>query len=201
MTILLLSMLLNFLFQPLNILTPLYIKVDHMGDETDLAVLFACINGGMILGGIITTLKKNWNHKVTIYFGGLMALMASAIVYAFAPIGWLLAASIIGAFAIMFLPIVNTIYVTIMQTTVPKDKMGRITSVDHTLSYAIMPVGALLSGILGDLLGTRLLFLMLGLIGTISVFLVWQFSGIKKYNYSDEKFMNQISENIKNGNN
>jgi len=198
LTILLLSMLLNFLFQPLNILAPLYVKVDHMGDENDLALLFACVNGGMILGGIITTIKKKWIHKVSVYFGGLILVMASAIVYAFAPIGWLLIASMICAFALMFLPIVNTIYVTILQTTVPKDKMGRVTSVDHTLSYAIMPIGALASGVLGDFFGTRLLFLILGLIGTFTVILVWQFSGIKKYDYNDEKFIKQIAENIKN---
>lgn len=199
--ILLLSMLLNFLFQPLNILAPLYVKVDHMGDESDLAIFFALINGGMILGGLITTLKKKWKHKVTVYFGGLMVLMGSVIIYAIAPIGWLLVASIINAFAFMFLPIVNTIYVTILQITVPKDKMGRVSSVDHTLSCAIMPIGALVSGFLGDLLGTRLLFLILGLIGTISVLLVWQLSGIKKYDYSDEKFISQIAEQIKNRNN
>ena len=199
LTILILSMFLNFLFQPLNILTPLYVKVDLKGNETDLAILSAFINAGMILGGIITSIKKKWKHKISVYFGGLMAIMSSAIIYAFAPIGWLIVVSIVGAFALMFLPIVNTIYLTIMQITVPKDKMGRITSVDHTLSYAIMPIGAILSGVLGDLFGTRVLFLFLGLIGILTVLLVWQFSGIKKYNYNDEKFISQITENIKNG--
>jgi DHA3 family macrolide efflux protein-like MFS transporter len=200
LTIILLSMFLNFLFQPLNILTPLYVKVDLNGNEADLAILSAFINAGMILGGIITSLKKKWKHKTSVYFIGLMVIMSAAIVYAFAPIGWLLVASIAGAFAIMFLPIVNTIYLTIMQTTVPKNKMGRITSVDHTLSYAIMPIGAILSGVLGDLFGARLLFLLLGLIGILTVFLVWQFSGIKKYDYNDEKFIAQIVDNIKNEN-
>ncbi|MEJ2293394.1 MAG: MFS transporter [Candidatus Lokiarchaeota archaeon] len=200
LTILLLSMFLNFLFQPLNILVPLYVKVDHMGNENDLAIVYALVNGGMILGGIITTIKKKWSHKVTVYFSGLIAIMSSAIIYAIAPIGYLFVASIVGAFALMFLPIVNTIYLTIMQTTVPKDKMGRITSVDHTLSYAIMPIGALMSGVLGVLFGTRLLFLLLGLIGVLTISLVWQFSGLRNYDYNDEKFISQIAENIKNSN-
>jgi len=197
--ILLLSMLLNFLFQPLGILAPLYVKVDHLGDETDLAFVYAFMNVGMILGGLITTLKKKWKHKITVYFGGLMVVMGAALAYATAPVGWLLFVGLAGACSSLLLPIVNTIYVTIIQTTVPKDKMGRVTSVDHTLSLAIMPIGSIIAGPLGELLGTRLLFLILGIIGLFAVFSVWQFSGIKKINYEDEEYFAKITERINNG--
>jgi DHA3 family macrolide efflux protein-like MFS transporter len=197
--ILLLSMFLNFLFQPLNILAPLYVKVDLRGNEDNLAFIYAFMNGGMLLGGLLTTIKKKWKHKVTIYFGGLMIVMGMAIIYGTAPIGWFLYVGLAGAISMVLLPIVNTIYVTIIQTTVPKDKMGRVTSVDHTLSYAIMPVGSILSGPLAIIFGTRLLFLILGLIGAIVVFLVWQLSSIRKINYDDEEYFKNITERIKNG--
>jgi DHA3 family macrolide efflux protein-like MFS transporter len=196
---LILSTFLNFLFQPLNILEPLYIKVEQLGNEIDLAVLYAFINGGLIMGGIITTLKKKWNHKVTVYFGGLMIVMSLATILALTPTGWILFASIAGACTIFMLPIVNTIYLTILQTTVPKDKMGRVTSVDYSLSFAITPIGAILAGPLGDILGTRLLFLILGLTGSLTTFCAWQFSGIKKIDYNDEKFFAKITERITNG--
>ncbi len=199
LTILLLSMLLNFLFQPLNVLAPLYVKVDHNGDATDLAFLFAFMNGGMIVGAGITTLKKKWKHKITVYFGGLTAIMAMAIVFATAPTGWFLYIALTGAITTLLLPIVNTIYVTIIQTTVPKDKMGRVTSIDHTLSFAIMPIGSIISWPLGEIFGTRIVFLMLGLIGAIVVLCVWQFSGIKKIDYDDEVFFEKITEQITNG--
>jgi len=52
----------------------------------------------------------------------------------------------------MTLPIVNTIYMTIIQTVVPVDKMGRVSSVDQSLSMAIFPIGTLISGPLAELI-------------------------------------------------
>ena len=44
-------------------------------------------------------------------------------------------------------------YLTILQTAVPSDKIGRVMSIDHTVSMAIAPIGALIVGPLADLKG------------------------------------------------
>ena len=51
------------------------------------------------------------------------------------------------------LPIVNTLYQTIQQIVIPHEKLGRVSSIDNTLSMVITPIGALLAGPLGELLG------------------------------------------------
>jgi DHA3 family macrolide efflux protein-like MFS transporter len=196
LVIFLLSMLLNALFQPVSILSPLFIYVDHKGTAADLAFIMALANGGMILGGLITTLKKNWNHKMTTYFGGLTIAMLSILGYALAPFRWFLWIAISATLSTLVLPIVNTIYVTVIQTTVPQDKMGRVSSFDHTISYAVMPVGAILSGPLGVLLGIRILFLIISVIGVVSVLLVWQLSGIKKIDYEDHEYFERLHKKI-----
>lgn len=174
--ILFLSMFLNFLITPVNVLLPYYIKVIHLGTAADLAIILVLFNAGMILGGVITTLKKEWKHKLTVYFSGLMIAMGIFSVLGFAPTGAFLlmglSASIIG----LMLPISNTIYMTIIQTTVPPDKMGRVSSVDQSLSMAILPIGTIISGPLAVIFGIQNLFIFSAFIGVFITFIAWRFT-------------------------
>lgn len=60
---------------------------------------------------------------------------------------------------VLNLPIINTIFQTIEQTIVPPDKIGRVMSIDSTLSMMITPIGVILTGILSVLIGVTNLFL------------------------------------------
>jgi DHA3 family tetracycline resistance protein-like MFS transporter len=81
-----------------------------------------------------------------------------------------IAAAIFG----LIVPIINTIYLTIMQLKVPSDKMGRISSIDWAISSAISPIGAIIVGPLAELLGVPNLFLYCSITGVfITLFLWW----------------------------
>ena len=56
---------------------------------------------------------------------------------------------------------VNTLYLTILQEVVPLDMQGRVNSIDQAISFAIMPVTALISGPIADLIGINFLFMIL----------------------------------------
>lgn len=57
----------------------------------------------------------------------------------------------------------NVITGSFRQTYVPAGMLGRVSACDMTISYAMMPVGALLAGILGQSAGVRTtLWLMAG---------------------------------------
>lgn len=184
--ILFLSMFLNFLITPVNVLLPYYIKVIHLGTAADLAIILVLFNAGMIAGGVITTLKKNWKHKLTIYFSGLMIAMGIFSVLGFAPTGSFLlmglSASIIG----LMLPISNTIYMTIIQTTVPPDKMGRVSSVDQSLSMAILPIGTIISGPLAVIFGIQNLFIYSAFIGVFITFIAWRFTKMRYIDFDHQ---------------
>jgi len=62
-TIIFLSMLLNFLIRPFDTLMPYYINVFHGGSATHLAIVLVFFQGGMICGALITSIKKTWNSK------------------------------------------------------------------------------------------------------------------------------------------
>ena len=76
---------------------------------------------------------------------------------------------------------------TILQTVVPSDKIGRVMSIDHTISMAIAPIGALMAGPMADLIGINTLFVICAFVGIIYPFLLWIFTKIRYLEYPREK--------------
>jgi MFS family permease len=61
--------------------------------------------------------------------------------------------------------IANVIVDSFIQTYVPPDILGRVTSATRAVGFAMMPVGALLAGVLATALGVRAaLWILAGLI-------------------------------------
>jgi predicted MFS family arabinose efflux permease len=61
----------------------------------------------------------------------------------------------------------NVIVASFEQTYVPADMLGRVSSASMTISYAMMPAGALLAGTLATALGVRdALWILTGLLST-----------------------------------
>ena len=198
--LLLLSMLLNFLLMPFNVLAPIYVEVIHGGTAADFAFIMVFFQVGMVVGALITSIKKEWKHKIFTYFGSLVVLMGMISGYTFAPKGTFLLLGI-GNFVIGFLvPIGNTIYMTVIQTTVPNDKMGRVISIDHSISALIAPFGALISGPLADVFGARLVFLFSSILGILATSYTWSRMKAKKVNYDDEAALVIVAEKINNVN-
>jgi len=200
LTLLILSMLLNFLLMPFNVLLPLYVEVLHDGSAADFALVMVFFQVGMVVGALLTSVKKEWNHKIFTYFGSLIVIMGMLSGYAFAPKGSFLFLGM-GNFVVGFLlPIGNTIYMTIIQTTVPNDKMGRVISIDHSISSMIAPFGALMSGPLAEVIGARTVFLLSSILGVVATSYTWSRIKAKKVNYNDKTALIEVAEKINNVN-
>jgi len=78
-------------------------------------------------------------------------------------------------------------YMTILQSAVPKDKVGRITSLDHSITFAIMPLGSLTAGILAELIGIKIVYFTNIIIAILIAILIWIFSGINKLDNISEQ--------------
>ncbi len=200
LTLLLLSMLLNFLLMPFNVLLPYYVEVLHDGSAADFAFVMVFFQIGMVLGALLTSVKKEWKSKVFTYFGSLIVITVMLSGYTFAPKGSFLFLGI-GNFVVGFLlPIANTIYMTIIQTTVPNDKMGRVISIDQSISSLIAPFGALISGPLADIIGARTVFFLSSIIGVLATSYTWSRMKARKVNYDDKAALIEVAEKIKNVN-
>jgi len=176
---LLISMFVNFLLMPFNILLPYFIRYNHLGDPSNYAFIIAFMNGGMLLGALLTSIKKEWKHSLPIYFGLEFILMMNGGIVALAPFRLFLMMAIILGFTGITIPILNTIYLTIMQLKVPADKMGRLSSLDWAISSAITPIATIISGPLSNVIGVTSLFLSSSIIGMIITLILWQIARIK----------------------
>lgn len=195
-TIIFLSMLLNFLIRPFDTLMPYYINVFHGGSASDLAIVLVFFQGGMICGAILTSIKKTWNSKMKVIFGCISILMMGYGIMALAPPGGYLVIGIGGVAMGLTLPIINALYQTFIQTVVPADKMGRITSIDNSLSMSISPIATLLSGPLAEIFGVGNLFLYCAILGMIVTLLIWSFTDIKNVDYDSKGELEMITGNI-----
>jgi DHA3 family macrolide efflux protein-like MFS transporter len=186
-SIIILAMAVNFLLRPLSTLLQYFILIFHDGDALNLALVNALINGGMVAGGVLTSIKKDWNKKVFIIVGGLLVFNLGYSILGFVPFGFFLLMGITGFFMGLCLPLINTMLMTLMQMKVPAQKIGRVTAINSTLAMAISPLGTIIAGPIADLLGIQNLFILCGVFGIIITLIVWIFSDMKEIEGDSEE--------------
>jgi DHA3 family macrolide efflux protein-like MFS transporter len=191
-----LSMLLNFLIQPINALMALFIMGVHGGGPGHIALAEITFTGGMIAGALVTSIKKNWKNKIRVIFISILIALVGYMIFAIAPTGNYYIIGLGGIILGFNLPIINSLYQTFLQTTVPIDKLGRVTSIDHTLSSAISPIGSLLAGPMALLLGIPSLFFFSGFLGVVCTIFFWTFTGIRKVDIDSKGALEEISGKI-----
>lgn len=186
LTIMFIAMLLNMLIQPLIILMPYFIKIVHSGDNFMLAIVEMILQGGIIIGAIIPIIKKKWKNSIRTMFIGIVFINIGYLMYAIAPIGFYPMMGS-GVFILgFFLPIINTIVLTVVQKTIPQDKMGRVFSILNTLSMVASPIGAIVSGPLSEIYGVSWLYFYCAILGIIISISAYMFTGLRHVDYDKE---------------
>ncbi len=181
--LLFMAMLINFIIQPLNVLNSLFIYSNHSGNSLDYAFISIGFEAGIISGAILTSFKKHWKNKITLTIYCLIFFMAGYAIVGLAPYRAFVLIFIINACMGFVLPIVNTIFQTIMQTIIPHEKFGRVNSIDSMLSLAMTPIGALIVGPLAGFMGITNLFLVSGILGGSITIFMYFFSGLRKLDF------------------
>ena len=173
------AMLCNFFLQPIGTLLPYYVKVLHNGTVVNFAMISASFNIGMLIGGIITSVKKKWKHKVPII---TLAIFTHGVVYAlFSFVSYQLFSLMMLYSAIrgFKMPFLNALYFTILQTCVSHDKLGRIVSIDNALSFVSMPIGSMLAGPLAEFYGVGPLFFVSASLYITTTVTIYAFTNIR----------------------
>jgi DHA3 family macrolide efflux protein-like MFS transporter len=185
-SILFMAMFINFLIQPLNVLNSLFVFTNHNGNELDYAFVSIGFSAGIISGAILTSVKKEWKNRIAVTIYCLIFFMAGYAFVGLAPYRAFFLIFLINASMGFVLPIVNTIYQTIMQTIIPHEKFGRVTSIDSMLSMLISPIGALIVGPLAEVMGITNLFMVSAILGASVTIFMYYFSGLRKLDFGVE---------------
>ena len=188
------AMVWNFINRPWAVLLPNFIYDTHGGTALNLALLMTVSQVGNIIGSLITSLKKTWKHKIKINIIGGAIFFVCQIPAILAPQGNFIIMMISLFPAWVIFPITVSTYLAILQTVVSKDKIGRIMSIDHMISMAIAPIGALISGPLALLIGIRYLFLIAAILGMIHPFIIWSFTKIRQLEVIEREIVMKADE-------
>jgi DHA3 family macrolide efflux protein-like MFS transporter len=179
LTFIMLATALNFLLTPLSTQIAYFVKFDHFGAASDLALVSASVQGGMIAGGLLMSLIAGFKRKMVAIILSVYIIFFGYAFIALTPTGqfWLMAMG--GLILAVCLPIANVSIQTITQTVVPKKMFGRVNSVMGALSSAATPLGMILSGIIIEVTRTSTLFLTCSMSGIILLTMSWIFTDIK----------------------
>lgn len=107
--------------------------------------------------GLLAYLSMTLNSAGILIFGLPFPRTAAPII---APL-----ASVLVGFGIAFF---NTIYFTILHERIPSEKLGRVISLDTLGSFAMIPVGEAVGGILTDHIGPALVFIIFGAFNVVN---------------------------------
>lgn len=195
LTLLFVATILNFLGNPYNTLMIPYVTGTHSGSVEDLSIVLASIQAGMFFGAIIVVIKKLWNKKPLIIFGGILIGEAGHLILALAPLHNFLMISIGGFLFAFIVPFVNTMFLTILQTVIPLDKQGRVMSNVITIVTLVSPIAMLISGPIAEIISITTLFIVCALLNIIFIIFVWIFTNVRNNDY-DKVYEFELDENV-----
>lgn len=190
------AMIFNFINRPWAALTPYFVRYTHDGTAFNLAMLMTSFQVANIVGALITSIKKTFKHKIKINVIGASIFFLGQIPAILTPKGNFIIMMISLFPGALLFPITVSTYLAILQTIVPKDKVGRIMSIDHMISMAIAPIGALIAGPLASVLGIVNLFLICAIIGVIFPIFIWFFTKIRQLEIIERERVDEAEEAV-----
>ena len=179
LTFVMLATALNFLLTPISTLFPYYVKFDHLGGAPDLAFVMAFFQGGILAGGLLMLVIKEFKRKMVAIVLSVFVIFLGYALLALTPTGlfWFMATSaLIMSFC---LPIANVSIQTITHTVVPVEMLGRVSSVIGALASAASPLGMILAGVIVEFTQTANLFLACAGLGMLILTLSWLLTDIR----------------------
>ncbi|MBB6452490.1 MFS family permease [Salirhabdus euzebyi] len=138
--------------------------------STEQTGLLLSIGGvGAICGALVTNaLKRVWSYRGILFsasfIGGLSIVFFGMADTYF----WLVICNAVGTLAASML---NPCIVTIRQTLTPNKLLGRVQATSRFLTWALMPLAALLAGIFASKFGTGYTIVLGGTISTFAAFI------------------------------
>lgn len=129
---------------PYSVALPFLIDEQYGGDVNLLGLLYAVFPIGYVLGGIWLGRMRHIRRRGMLAHGGLIVAGLGMLIIGL-PIPFplkLVAALCNGA----GLEVLNLIWYNSMPELVPNDRLGRVSSIDLLVSYALLPVGYALAG-------------------------------------------------------
>ncbi|TFG18556.1 MAG: MFS transporter [Promethearchaeota archaeon] len=178
----------NIFVSPINTLSDILMITLHGATNTEYIAASVSFAAGMITGSVISTLVNKWNHISRTLLIGVLGLYTGLFIIGITPIGlsgslfeirtsfWMIIAG--GFITTLGIPIFSTIAVTMIQLSVPIEKMGRFSGFMNAIMGIFTPIGYLLSGYLGTIIYIPYVIMGASVIAILLMILMWSVSKI-----------------------
>jgi MFS family permease len=133
--------------------------------EPAFGVLLVTFAVGSLVGSIIAAPLERRFGRVRILFASVIVTAATFAMPAFTTSALAIGASFVVAG--LFIVVWNVITVSLRQRIVPDHLLGRVNAGYRLFAWGTQPIGALLGGVIGELLGLRAVFLFGGALGLL----------------------------------
>jgi DHA3 family macrolide efflux protein-like MFS transporter len=145
-------------------LVPLLVKEHFAGGADEMAIMEGLTGAGMIVGGMaIAALAPRrpmhwflWGFALSCFALALTDLAPSHLFW-LAVLSWVVCGI---AFSVGNRPLM-----ALLQSTVPNHLQGRVLSLRNTAMGLAAPIGLMVAGLLGELIGSRWLFVLMDVLG------------------------------------
>lgn len=142
-------------------LVPLLVKEHFGGGAPEVALMEGMAGLGMFAGGLIAAAFPPKNRIVVILWGFALSSLLLGLV-GFAPSNMLWLATLFWSLSGVIYMVGNAPMIALLQTTVPNHLQGRVLSLLTTVMALAAPAGLALATPLGELIGIKLLFVVMG---------------------------------------
>jgi MFS family permease len=161
-TLLAVSILNGFILTPMFVLLPYFLL--HTLHDAKFYVGLLSAAGGVsgAIGAVIAAGKSQPKRRIRLTWIYWSIISLSALIIGFATNFWEVIIMPIVASPMIILG--NTIWESMMQTEVPRELLGRVSSVDWFLSLGISPLALVLAGEIANYIGVRTYFVVLGIV-------------------------------------
>ena len=138
---------------PIEVLVPFVIKNDLDGGAGGFGLVLAAGGAGAIAAAVVTSLAGLPRQRLTLCFCSFIIAGFGTAFYGLATALWQMA--VIAAIAGACFAVGLVAWGTIMQSLVPAELLGRVSSLDWMISLSLLPVSFALVGPVSGLLGAR----------------------------------------------
>lgn len=145
---------------PFVVAMPFLIKDNLHADVGALGLIYSSLSLGSVLGAVWLGRYRQLRHRGWIAYGAVLvgAVAMLSVGLSIGLIGILGAIFTRGVTASLF----SLVWINTLQELVPREKLGRVASIDDLGSFVLLPVGYALSGWATDLVGAPSVFVIGG---------------------------------------
>ena len=158
-------------FGPVEVLLPFVVKNEYGGGPEAFGFVLAAGGAGSILAALIVGQRDLPRRHVTVMYAAWIIASATIAGYGLVATTWqaMMIATVYGA----GITVGMVVWRTLMQTHVPGDMLGRVSSLDSFVSAGLMPVSFALVGPVAALVGAKTTLIGGGVLASVSTLVIF----------------------------